>query len=145
MIRSVLVVCEGNICRSPLAAALLARELPHIDVASAGTHALVGEPADKVIAELAKNEGVSLHEHIAMQVDEQLVRSADLILTMTRAQINWIFDEWPFARGKVFRLCDEERIDVSDPHKRHRAIFDAAHAQIRIGISQWSRKLAGNR
>jgi protein-tyrosine phosphatase len=145
MIRSVLMVCEGNICRSPLAAALLARELPHIDVASAGTHALVGERADPVIAELAENDGVSLHAHVAKQIDEQLVRSADLILTMTRTQINWIVDAWPFARGKVFRLCDEERIDVSDPHKRHRAMFDVAHAQIRNGISQWSRTLAGDR
>ena len=60
MIRKVLVVCEGNICRSPLACALLARALPHIGFSSAGTHARTGEGADPLVAEMARVRGVNL-------------------------------------------------------------------------------------
>ncbi|KMZ11396.1 Low molecular weight protein-tyrosine-phosphatase Wzb [Candidatus Burkholderia humilis] len=142
MIQSVLLVCEGNICRSPLAAAMLARELPHLDVTSAGTHALVGQPADSLITELADADGISLKSHIATQLDAPRAHAADFILTMTRAQSAWIESAWPSTRGKVFRLCDEEREDVTDPYRRHRAVFDVAFAQIRNGVSQWSRRLA---
>jgi protein-tyrosine phosphatase len=44
--KHILTLCIGNICRSPLAQALLARELPGHTVWSAGLSALVGEPAD---------------------------------------------------------------------------------------------------
>jgi protein-tyrosine phosphatase len=142
MIRSVLFVCEGNICRSPLAAAMLARELPHLDVTSAGTHALVGRPADPLIAEIADADGIALTSHVATQLDAPRAHAADLILTMTRAQTAWIESTWPSTRGKVFRLCVDEREDVTDPYRRHRAVFDLAFAQIRNGVTQWSRKLA---
>jgi protein-tyrosine phosphatase len=145
MIHSVLMVCEGNICRSPMAAALLGRELPHLDVTSAGTHALAGHPADPVIAALAREHDVSLESHVATQLDASASRAADLILTMTHMQRTWIEAAWPFTRGKVFRLCDVARTDVTDPYKRHRAVFDLAVAQIRHGIEQWSRNLAAQR
>ncbi|WP_250435307.1 low molecular weight protein-tyrosine-phosphatase [Caballeronia sp. ATUFL_F2_KS9A] len=145
MIRSVLMVCEGNICRSPLAAAMLARELPHLPVVSAGTRALAGHPADPAIADMADAHGIPLDSHVARQLDGALVREADLILTMTLEQRRWIESTWPFTRGKVFRLCDETGADVADPYKRHRAVFDLAFAQIRAGVSQWSRALAVQR
>jgi protein-tyrosine phosphatase len=145
MIGSVLMVCEGNICRSPLAAALLARELPALDVMSAGTHALVGAPADAVVAELARANGIALDGHVATQLDAPLARAADLILTMTKRQREWVETAFPSARGKVFRLCDEHGADVADPYRRHRTVFDVAFAQIRQGISQWTRSLAEQR
>jgi protein-tyrosine phosphatase len=145
VIGSVLMVCEGNICRSPLAAALLARELPHLDVGSAGTHALVGAPADAAVAELAREHGIALDAHVATQVVAPLVRTADLILTMTRPQREWVETAFPSTRGKVFRLCDEHGSDVTDPYRRHRAVFDLAFAQIREGVSQWTRMLAEQR
>jgi protein-tyrosine phosphatase len=145
MIRSVLMVCEGNICRSPLAAALLARELPHLDVTSAGTHALIGEPANAVIVELAQAHGLALDAHVATQIEASHARDSDLILTMTQAQRGWVEAAWPPARGKVFRLCDEQATDVTDPYKRHRAVFELAFAQIREGVSQWNRALSEQR
>ncbi|SAK72796.1 arsenate reductase/protein-tyrosine-phosphatase family protein [Caballeronia ptereochthonis] len=145
MIRSVLMVCEGNICRSPLAAALLARAMPQVEVKSAGTHALVGEPVNAAIADLAGAHGIALDSHVARQLDAGLAHAADLILTMTQAQREWVESAWPSTRGKVFRLCDEQGADVTDPYKRHRAIFDLAFAQMRQGISQWTRTLAEQR
>ena len=145
MIRSVMMVCEGNICRSPLAAALLARAMPELEVSSAGTHALVGEPAHAAVAEIAQAHGIALDTHVATQLDPARTRNADLILTMTRAQRDWIQAAWPYTRGKVFRLCDEQGADVTDPYKRHSALFELAFAQIRQGISQWIRTLAAQR
>ncbi|WP_279616464.1 low molecular weight protein-tyrosine-phosphatase [Caballeronia temeraria] len=139
------MVCEGNICRSPMAAALLARELPELEVTSAGTHAVVGAGADAVIVEIAQAHGLALDTHVATQLDASRAQAADLILTMTQAQRQWIESNWPSLRGKVFRLCDEERVDVMDPYRRHRAVFDLAFVQIRGGISQWSRSLAAQR
>ena len=143
MIESVLVVCEGNICRSPLACAMLAQSLPGIGFSSAGTHALVGEGADPVIGEMARDLGVPLEEHVATRLTDERVRVADLILTMTKAQREQIEHAWPFARGKVFRLIEGEGIDIVDPYRRHRAAFDLAVAQIEHGVAHWRSVLAG--
>ncbi|AQG99877.1 protein tyrosine phosphatase [Burkholderia sp. KK1] len=145
MIGSVLMVCEGNICRSPLAAAMLAREMPELEVTSAGTHALVGAPADPTIAEIARAHGLTLDAHRATQVDTPLAYAADLILTMTHSQREWVETAFPSTRGKVARLCDEHGVDITDPYRRHRTLFDLAFAQIRDGISQWTRTLAQQR
>ncbi|QGZ62316.1 low molecular weight protein-tyrosine-phosphatase [Paraburkholderia acidisoli] len=144
MIENVLVVCEGNICRSPLACAMLARSLPDIAFSSAGTHALTGESADPLIVQLARERGVALDEHIASSVTDKRVRGADLILTMTKVQREQIESAWPFSRGKVFRLIEgEEGIDIVDPYRRHRTTFDLAVAQIEHGVAHWCDVLAG--
>jgi protein-tyrosine phosphatase len=142
MIESVLVVCEGNICRSPLACAMLAQSLPGIGFSSAGTHALVGEGADPLIVELARDRGVTLKGHVASSLTDELVRAADLILTMTKAQREQIEFAWPYARGKVFRLIEGEGIDIVDPYRRHRTTFDLAVAQIEHGVAHWREVLA---
>jgi len=142
MIESVLVVCEGNICRSPLACAMLAQSLPGIEFSSAGTHALVGEGAHPIIAEMAREHGVQLEEHVASQLTDERVRSADLILTMTKQQREQIERAWPFARGKVFRLTESEGVDVVDPYRRHRATFELAVAQIEHSVARWRGVLA---
>jgi protein-tyrosine phosphatase len=99
MIARVLVVCEGNICRSPLACAMLAKGLPAIHFSSAGTHALVGEGADPYMIEVARERGVSLDGHIATALSEDLVRAADLILTMTKRQREEIELAWSLRTG----------------------------------------------
>ena len=142
MIENVLVVCEGNICRSPLACAMLAHALPGIGFSSAGTHALVGEGADPTIAQLALERGVPLEGHVASPLTDERVRSADLIITMTKSQREQIEKAWPFARGKVFRLIEGEGIDIVDPYRRHRTTFDLAVAQIEHGVAHWRDVLA---
>jgi protein-tyrosine phosphatase len=143
MIESVLIVCEGNICRSPLACAMLAQSLPDIGFSSAGTHALVGESADPLMVELARHRGVRLESHVATPLTDERVRGADLILTMTKVQRQQIEFAWPSARGKVFRLIEEEGIDIVDPYRRHRMTFDLAVAQIEHGVAHWRGVLAG--
>lgn len=122
---------------------MLAQSLPNIGFSSAGTHALVGEGADPLIVEMARDRGVRLDDHVATPLTDERVRRADLILTMTRAQRERIELAWPFARGKVFRLIEGEGIDVVDPYRRHRTAFDLAVAQIEHGVAHWCDALAG--
>lgn len=82
----ILVVCTGNVCRSPYIERLLAAALtPYdVEVASAGTHALVGEPMDDGSARLLADAGISSADFAARQLTPALVLSADLVLTATR-------------------------------------------------------------
>ncbi|CAB3777114.1 Low molecular weight protein-tyrosine-phosphatase Ptp [Paraburkholderia ultramafica] len=133
----VLMVCEGNICRSPVARAFLRRELPHLEVNSAGTRALVGERADPLVMQLATARGLDLSDHVATALTYEHVRAAELILGMTQAQRDLILATYPFARGKVFRLGEHDQVDIVDPYQRHHAAFELAFAQIESGISNW--------
>ncbi|MBM7798511.1 protein-tyrosine phosphatase [Microlunatus panaciterrae] len=83
-------VCEGNICRSPLAERVLSKALEGVDqgiaVTSAGTRARVGEPMDEMTAEIARELGVDPTGHLAHQVTSQDLREASLVLTANRDQ-----------------------------------------------------------
>jgi protein-tyrosine phosphatase len=133
----VLMVCEGNICRSPIAAALLARDMPHVRVTSAGTHALVGQGANSVAVQLMDDRGLNIRSHVATLLTPEHVRHAHLVLTMTRAQRDLIETNHPYARGKTYRLGDHEDLDVVDPYRRGPFIFELAVAQIEQGVSRW--------
>ena len=83
----VLFVCTGNICRSPTAEALARRELARypgvpIQVSSAGSHALEGNPAASRSMLAASARGASLERHFARELTRRRVRAADLVLCM---------------------------------------------------------------
>ncbi|MBN3788781.1 low molecular weight protein-tyrosine-phosphatase [Burkholderia sp. Ac-20353] len=141
MIDNILVVCEGNICRSPMAQALLARALPLANVRSAGCSALAGHGADPLAVELMAERGIDLGEHIAVDLNLQHMRSADLILTMTQSQRKRIEAGYPFSKGRVFRIGEFEKIDVIDPYRQGRSIFELALSQIDQGMERWVDKM----
>ncbi len=87
---SILTVCTGNICRSPIAAGLLYHYLPEslkeqVEVSSAGTHALHGHRAEPHAIEAMHRIGIDISEHRARQITKQIARETDLILTMEEA------------------------------------------------------------
>src|SRR5690606_15088095 len=98
MIRSILLVCSGNTCRSPLAAAMLRAALAErpapgeVRVGSAGTGAWDGAPASEGSYLVALERGLDLSTHRARMLTTQLVREADLILTMTTAHSHRVID-----------------------------------------------------
>jgi protein-tyrosine-phosphatase len=85
----VLLVCTGNICRSPLAEAMLRRALQSRDaggvrVSSAGTGAWDGAPGSEGAYLIALEHGLDLSGHRARLLTREIVRESDLILTMAR-------------------------------------------------------------
>ncbi|VDZ89757.1 tyrosine phosphatase [Lelliottia amnigena] len=68
MFNKILVVCVGNICRSPTAERLLKNYQPNLIVESAGLGALVGKGADERATNVAQEHDLSLDGHVARQV-----------------------------------------------------------------------------
>ena len=99
MFEKILVVCVGNICRSPTGERLLRERLPGRDIRSAGVSALVDKPADQVASEVAQQHGVSLEGHVARQLNRALCQEADLILVMEKGHISAVTAIDPGARG----------------------------------------------
>ena len=91
----ILIVCSGNICRSPLAAALLrdrlrGRAAEFVEVTSAGTLGIEGEPAHPLAAQAALEAGVDLSAHISRGLTRDMIEEADLILAMDRKHLDEI-------------------------------------------------------
>ncbi len=115
----VLLVCTANVSRSPMAVALLRHHLTDrfgeqsvtIRVASAGTTALVGAPADPDVARvLTALRRPVVPTEPARQLDAELVGGADLVLTMTRQQRAVVITTVPPAQRRVFTVLELARI-----------------------------------
>ncbi len=141
MIRRVLVICVGNICRSPMAEALLREALPDRAVSSAGLGALVGQPADPIAIELMQDKGVDITPHRARQLDGKLIGEADLVLVMELAHQRHLERQFPLARGKIFRLCESARADVADPYRKGLPAFQEALQRIADGVGAWRTRI----
>jgi protein-tyrosine phosphatase len=105
----VLVVCEGNLCRSPLTERLLRLRLdgvPQVRVASAGTRAVVGAAMDASAAAELVRLGGDPSGFEARQLTPGLVTAADLILTATRAQRSHVVGLAPAALKRTFTLLE---------------------------------------
>ncbi|WP_243830252.1 low molecular weight phosphotyrosine protein phosphatase [Caballeronia sp. SBC1] len=113
------------------------KNMPHIGVTSAGTRALVGRGADPVAVQLMGDRGLDISNHVSTLLTPSHVRNANLVLTMTRAQRELIETNYPYARGKTYRLGDHDDLDVVDPYQRGPFIFELAVTQIEQGVSRW--------
>jgi protein-tyrosine-phosphatase len=107
----ILFVCAGNTCRSPLAEALMKRELTErhlrgISVSSAGVSATEGLPAAGNSNEVARELGVSLSRFRSRPLTARRVALADLILTMERQHGEGIVERWPRADGKIHLISE---------------------------------------
>jgi protein-tyrosine phosphatase len=139
---TILAVCTGNVCRSPAVERLLANRLgPTVGVSSAGTHALVGHPISEPMAALLRRVGVEPEPFEARRLSEQMLKEADLILPMTRAQRGLIVELWPAAVRRAFTLREFARLlSKVDPSALSRGTpADRLHAAIRLAAAERGR------
>ena len=141
MFNRILVVCTGNICRSPIVEGWLKTKLPGKIVESAGTGALVGEGADPDSVAVAADHGIDLTRHRARQLTGQLLREADLVLALDRTHADWINRQFPEMRGKVHLLGKwSNNSDVPDPYRLPRAMFEHTWDLTTAYGEQWLKK-----
>ncbi len=144
MFKRLIVICTGNICRSPIAEALLRARLgARIEyVASAGTGALVGYPADPMAISVAAEYGVDIRSHRAQQATLPLLASMDLILTLDQTHSDWVNNQYPPLRGRVHKLLKwRGNADIADPFRRPREAFEQSFQDIEAGVEGWMGKL----
>ena len=144
MFNSILVVCVGNICRSPMAEALLRDALSEqrdIVVESAGLGALVDHPASEHAVTLMAERGLDIGHHRARQITPEMIQSAELVLVMESGHKRVIDANEPTARGKVHRLGEWQDKDIRDPYRQPREVFEAALADIDDGVAEWARRI----
>lgn len=133
----ILVICAGNICRSPMAEVLLKEKFSHLQVDSAGLVAMVDYPADEKSQLCMQRLNLDLSQHRAKQITAQDVKQADVIFTMSAQQQKHLEQLFPFGKGKVFRLGHWQNKDISDPYQKPQEAFDDACRLIQVFLEDW--------
>jgi protein-tyrosine phosphatase len=145
-IRRVVVICHGNICRSPFAAGLLAQRAPALEVRSSGLHAAPGRPAEAAATRAAAAFGVDLAGHAARTMDAADAAWADLVLGMEGHHVAAVRAAWPEARRKTLLLGDflpGPPYGIEDPWGRDDAFFAETFERIRLATERLAARLAG--
>jgi len=117
--KTLLFVCTGNLCRSPMAEGLCrdaAAKLGKYRAISAGVGAINGLPPTHHSVRAVKELGIDISQQRSQMLTAELVREADLILGMTESHVEAIFSLYPEAEEKTYLLGDFE--DNLAPHER---------------------------
>jgi len=151
--KNVLVVCTGNVCRSPMVKALLRREMAargldnEVFVDSAGTYAMVGHPASQGSVNAMAERGLDISDHRAKQLTADLVEQADVIIVMEERHRRSIFVTWPRAVRKTLLLSELSggHDDVEDPYGGEQWEYDQTadliEEYVRAGIPELLKRL----
>jgi tRNA threonylcarbamoyl adenosine modification protein (Sua5/YciO/YrdC/YwlC family) len=146
--RILLFVCTGNLCRSPLAAALAERDLARrlgceaaelpargYAVLSAGTSADAGRRATRETEESGRVRGIDLSSHRSRPLTPTLLDRADRVFVMEKAQRKSILEFFPGASEKV-RLLDPAGRDIPDPYGRGAEAYASVAAALEGTVAE---------
>ena len=145
MFQRILVVCTGNICRSPVAEAMLREALPGRRLGSAGLGALVGHGVEPTARALAAADGLDVADHQARQLTAEMLQAADLVLVMSDGQRRAIADLAPEALGKTMTLGKwldgGQGKEIPDPYRKSRGAFEHVHRLLKEATQAWAARL----
>ncbi len=140
---SVLMVCTGNICRSPMAEGLLRAMLPAagpIVVESAGTHALVDSGAAPLAVAVMADWGIDILRHRGRRLTASMVQDAGLVLAMEQFHVDALQEMAPQHHYKVRLLSSFAKApimrDIPDPYG-HAKFFYRTSALIIHGCIEY--------
>lgn len=148
MPRTILVVCHGNLCRSPYAAAAMRRAFDYaklaVQVESAGFLGPHRQPPEEAVA-AAADRGLALDSHRSRLISRQMLDSADLIVVMEPRQAAAVTTRQSGAR-RVVVLADFDpdpttRRWIKDPFGRARSAFDECYDRIDRCVAELVRGL----
>ena len=120
MFESILVVCTGNVCRSPIGERLLRQHLPDRHITSAGILGLEGYPADECAQDVAWRHGISLDGHVARFIAAMAPENRGKSL---------LFGQWL------------EPQDIPDPYRKSREAFEYVFGLLGKASQEWARRL----
>ncbi len=117
----------------------LKQEFPELYIESAGISGLAGHPADEKAQHCMQRLGINMQSHIAKKLNAELIKKADLVLVMSQNQQKHIEQNWPFAKGKIFRLGHWQNKNVPDPYQHDQQVFDETCELIQSCIADWKK------
>lgn len=148
--KSVLFVCTGNTCRSPMAEALLRKALGgrnDIKICSAGVGAMPGQPASRETRDILSSKKAPLDAFHSRQVDDSLLADADLIIAMTESHAALVRQFFPDCAESVNVLGDFiddgefAGLDVPDPIGMGRKAYEEVAKVLELAIPRIIKKL----
>lgn len=140
MFSRVLVLCVGNICRSPMAAALLRHRLTgrDVQVASAGLAACVGAGIDTHARAVLAEAHVPVAEHRARQVSLDMLNWAELVLLMEHAHVSDLLRTAAHVRGKAFLMGKwQGGMEIADPFRQPKEVFQHTYQDVSRCVDSW--------
>ncbi|MFC7336984.1 low molecular weight protein arginine phosphatase [Haloferula chungangensis] len=142
--KSVLFVCTGNTCRSPMAEGLFkkaTKDRGDYRVASAGLAAYPGSPLSLETQNLLKARGVSLDGFESQPVSEELIDQATHVFAMTASHLQALVSLFPKHEDKFYLACEFVEIpgqglacDVPDPYGMDRRAYEDVAKTLDLAI-----------
>lgn len=140
---NILIVCTANICRSPVAEAILrdrlhAHGLTDWQVSSAGTWAAAGQPAASMSTQLLAEGGLDISGHASRLVNDSMLANADLILCMESGHVEALRVEFAEHADRIYLLSEMvgERYEINDPYGGPRIAYQQMVNEVTTLVEQ---------
>jgi len=150
-IKKILVVCTGNVCRSPIAEGFLKKDLrpeDDFEIISAGISALSGLPPTPAAIEVMDEEDIDISPYRSTPLSKYYAEAADLILVMSTIQKEFIMQAMPEIKDKIhlykeFSGIEGGEKEIIDPIGQPISVYRQVRDEIKKASIEISRKIKG--